>query len=82
MDLDEAPVGVRLRILDTSGPGQARLRLAELGIRPGEDVLVIQRTAGGGRILGVGDCRIAVDRPTARSITIEHVPAADSAPPP
>ena len=73
MDLDDAPVGASLRILGTSGPDDARLRLAELGIRPGEHVIVIQRTSGGGRILGLGDCRIAVDRPTARRIEIEHL---------
>ena len=77
MYLDDAPVGASLRILVTSGPDDARLRLAELGIRPGEHVIVIQRTSGGGRILGLGDGRIAVDRPTARRIEIEHLtPAA------
>ncbi len=82
MDLDEAPVGAAVRILRTSGPSQERLRLAELGVRPGEQVLVLQRTSGGGRILALGDCRIAVDRPTARSIAIIDLPALSPDPQP
>jgi Fe2+ transport system protein FeoA len=36
--------------------------LVELGLRPGVTVCVMMRTAGGGRILGVDNLRIAVDR--------------------
>jgi ferrous iron transport protein A len=36
--------------------------LAELGLRPGSVVTVLRRTAGGGRIVGVGDARVALGR--------------------
>lgn len=46
-------------------------RLAELGLRAGERVEVLQRTAGGGRLIGVGHARIALDRTTAQAIPVE-----------
>jgi ferrous iron transport protein A len=39
-------------------------RLRELGLRPGATVRVMMRTAGGGRVLGVDNLRIVVDRQT------------------
>ncbi len=51
-------------------PTSMARRLAELGLRAGERVQVMHRTAGGGRLLAVGDTRIAVDRQTARSIPV------------
>ena len=50
-------------------------RLAELGLRAGETVQVMHGTAGGGRLLAVGDTRIAVDRQTARSIPVRPTEA-------
>jgi len=41
--------------------GRAR-RLVEFGLRPGATVRVMMRTAGGGRVLGVDNLRIVVDR--------------------
>lgn len=57
-------------------PAPMARRLAELGLRAGERVQVMHRTAGGGRLLAVGDTRIAIDRQTARSIPVRPAEAA------
>ena len=48
---------------------QAR-RLVELGLRPGSTVRVMMRTAGGGRVLGIDNLRIVLDRSTLRAIPV------------
>jgi ferrous iron transport protein A len=45
--------------------------LAELGIRAGEPVAVLHRTAGGGRVVGVADTRIALSRAVLRGVQIQ-----------
>lgn len=50
-------------------PARSR-RLAELGLRAGARVTVLHRSAGGGRILAVGDARIALDRATLRLLPL------------
>lgn len=45
-------------------------RLVELGLRPGATVRVMMRTAGGGRVLGVDNLRIVLDRSTLRAIPV------------
>jgi ferrous iron transport protein A len=45
-------------------------RLVELGLRPGATVRVMMRTSGGGRVLGVDNLRIVVDRTTLGSIPV------------
>jgi ferrous iron transport protein A len=50
-------------------PARVR-RLAELGLRAGTEVLVLHRTAGRGRILAVGETRIALDRATLEALPI------------
>jgi ferrous iron transport protein B len=47
-------------------PESLRRRLAELGLRPGAQVRVVQRTAGGGRIVDVAGSRVALGRGGAR----------------
>ncbi|MDQ5973642.1 MAG: ferrous iron transport protein [Actinomycetota bacterium] len=47
-----------------------RLRLAELGIRAGETVHVVQRSVGGARVVSVRDSRIALDSATARQLPV------------
>jgi Fe2+ transport system protein FeoA len=60
--LASAPCGVPVILGRAALPAPRRLRLAELGLRPGVTVTVLRRTAGGGRILGVGDARVALGR--------------------
>ena len=45
-------------------------RLAELGLRAGARIRVLIHTAGGGRLVAVGDSRIALDRHTASQLLI------------
>ncbi len=56
-------------------PLTARRRLAELGLRAGVAVQVLQRTAGGGIVVGIGGSRVAVDRSTAALIAVLPVAA-------
>jgi len=51
-------------------PEGPRRRLAELGLRVGVAIHVLQRTAGGGVVVGIGGSRIAVDRATAGLIAV------------
>jgi len=45
-------------------------RLAEMGLRAGTSVTVLLRTAGGGRVIALGDDRIALDGGTLRRLRI------------
>ena len=47
-------------------------RLAELGLRAGQPITVIQKTTGGGRIVKASSARYALDKQLASAI---HVPA-------
>jgi Fe2+ transport system protein FeoA len=47
-----------------------RIRLAELGLRPGQPVTLLQRGVGGARIVSVADSRIALDSRTAGRIPV------------
>jgi len=52
---------------------QRSLRLREIGLRPGERIRVIQRAGLGGRLVGLGCVRIAVDATTAACIEVEVI---------
>lgn len=71
--MSEAPLGSALCIDSVDGSGSVRLRLAELGLRPGESVVVSHRTAGGGRVVSVDHSRIALDRATLRGIKVAPI---------
>lgn len=45
-------------------------RLAELGVRPGAVLTAVQKTPGGGRVIAVGDSRVALDKATLRTLHI------------
>jgi len=45
-------------------------RLAELGLRSGQTIVLAQRGVGGSRVLAVGGARIAVDRATASQLLL------------
>lgn len=68
--LTEAPVGAAVEIVDVTGSDAVTRRLAELGVRPGRIITVVQRVAGGGRLVGAEESRIALDRSTARGIRV------------
>ena len=54
-------VGERGVLAEPTLPDHRRRRLAELGLRAGETVTLVQRAVGGARILAVGESRIALD---------------------
>lgn len=53
-------------------PVERRRRMAELGLRPGEQVRMIRRSVGGARVVQVDEIRIAVDAGTAKSWPIHE----------
>lgn len=54
--------------------GSMRRRLAEAGIRCGAEVEVLNRTAGGGRLIAVAGSRMAIGTELAQSIQVRaHV---------
>lgn len=71
--LDRAPLGAGLLLTTTHpDPGVAR-RLASLGLRRGARVSLVQKLAGGGRIVSVNGGRIAVDAGVLAGLSAEAV---------
>jgi ferrous iron transport protein A len=68
--LASVPLGTEGRLALGSLPRAAGLRLAHLGLRTGIGVTVLGRTAGGGRLVGVGTTRIGLDRDTSRRLAL------------
>ena len=72
--LSATAVGATVRLTDVDLPVAERLRLAEFGLRPGAVVTVLARTSGNGRLIGLGQSRIALDRRTAARMTVDGAP--------
>ncbi len=68
--LDQAPAGAELHVAGTDLEPALERRLAELGVRRGQAVTPLHRTSGGGRVLAVGDTRIALARSVLRRIEV------------
>ena len=66
--LIDVPVGHNATITHVSCPTARRLR--ELGLRAGAEVTVMQKTAGGGRVIKVRGSHYALGKDTLRRITI------------
>lgn len=64
--------GENLRIGRIGLLGRQRRRLLEMGLLPGTAITVAGVGAFGGRIVRIGDARIAVDAGTARSIGVRR----------
>ncbi|GAB2508395.1 FeoA family protein [Nocardia heshunensis] len=67
--IDSKP-GETFRIGELRLLGRQRRRLLEMGLIPGAPVSVSAIGVCGGRILRVGEARVAVDRATARAIGV------------
>ncbi|MFZ2561166.1 MAG: FeoA family protein [Corynebacterium variabile] len=70
--LAEVPVGNRAIVTATTTAPDLIRRLAELGVRPGASLTVVQRTAGGGRVIDIGSARYAIDNRTLHHIEVHH----------
>ena len=78
--LDSVPCGRAVTVTATRGDAGLVRRLAELGLRRGESVLPLHRTAGGGRLVAVGDSRVALAREVLRAVAVAEDGAAPAAP--
>lgn len=74
--LGDVSPGHAVQVLRVDVDTPTRLRLAQFGIRPGVTVAVLSRTSGGGRLLGLGPGRIALDRATVARLHVAGGPAA------
>ncbi|WP_206662222.1 FeoA family protein [Propioniciclava sinopodophylli] len=71
--LDRAPLGAPLLLTATHPDANVARRLASLGLRRGVRVSLVQKLAGGGRILSVNGGRIAVDAGVLAHLMVEDV---------
>lgn len=76
MVLAQVPVGHTVVVscdgIDCPPESMTARRLGHQGIVTGTVLTVVRRTAGGGRVIGVGRSRIALAPAVARSITVEY----------
>jgi Fe2+ transport system protein FeoA len=70
LSLASVPLGATGILALGSLPRGSGLRLAQLGLRAGAAITVLARTAGGGRLVGVGTSRIGLDRDTSRQLQL------------
>lgn len=72
MLLRDVPLGARVVVVAVGAPPAARTRrLGELGLRAGARVTVLRRTAGGGRLVAIGDDRVALGAPLLGDLEVE-----------
>lgn len=79
MTVADAPLGRDMQVAAIDLDGRHAFRLAEIGIRTGMRVRVIQKGNFGGRVVAMGSQRIAVDGATARAIVLREPPLNDDA---
>lgn len=68
MRLSDAPLGATLTVERASLDREVALRLCELGLRPGCEVCVMQRTVFGGTVVVCAGHRLALDKATAAGV--------------
>lgn len=73
MKLASCPRGARARLVDIDVAPAFRLRLNELGMRPGAEFLLTNRAAFGGVVINIAGTRIAVDRRSSKNIAVEVI---------
>ena len=54
-------------------PSEHRLRLYELGVRPGSEFFIVNKAAFGRLVVNIAGARVAVDRRSARAIEVEEI---------
>jgi ferrous iron transport protein A len=65
-----------VRLDDAALDDAARLRMCEIGLRPGAVVRVVQCAAFGGRVIACGHQRFALDAATAAALRGTQLTAA------
>ena len=68
--LRELAVGESAVLAEADLDAAQRRRLAELGLRPGQEVTISQHAVGGARVVAVHGSRIALDAQTASAIRV------------
>lgn len=63
-----APLSVPLTLVEV--PDAMRARLASLGLRPGAQLTLAQRTTGGGRLVALGSSRLALGETLLRQLRV------------
>lgn len=71
--LADVPTGHRALVIATSTTPELSRRLAELGVRPGVTLTVVQHTSGNGRVIDISGVRYAVDHRTLTRTEVRHV---------
>lgn len=79
MTLDDAPTGTPVVIGRPDADPARCLRMAQVGLRPGAHVVPLHRTVGGGRVIGIGDARVAVGRSVLRTVPVLGAPGVGTA---
>ena len=73
MQLSQFPLRTRARLGNVDVPSEHRLRLYELGVRPGSEFFIVNKAAFGGLVVNIAGARVAVDRRSARAIEVEEI---------
>ena len=73
MQLSQFPLRTRARLGNMDVPSEHRLRLYELGVRPGSEFFIVNKAAFGGLVVNIAGARVAVDRRSARAIEVEEI---------
>ncbi len=73
MKLSQFPLRTRARLGNMDIPSEHRLRLYELGVRPGSEFFIVNKAAFGGLVVNIAGARVAVDRRSARAIEVEEI---------
>ncbi len=80
MLLCSCPTGARVRLNRIDVDPAHRLRLGELGMRPGAELRLTNRAAFGGIVVTIAGTRIAVDRRSTRRIEVQMIEDQPAAP--
>ena len=73
MTLDRAPLQARLALQEAPAAAGTARRMAALGLRRGAELMLLQATAGGGRLASVGGSRIALGPAVLRQLRVELI---------
>ena len=73
MQLSQFPLRTRARLGNMEVSPEHRLRLYELGVRPGSEFFIVHKAAFGGLVVNIAGARVAVDRRSARAIEVEEI---------